>query len=1096
MGAIYLARDTLLHRDVALKLLFSGDSDAQARSVFLQEARALARVAHPNVVAVYRVGEAEGDPFIVTELIRGSSLQEVQKPMEWRRAAELCLQAARGLAAAHKRQVLHRDVKPGNIMMSETGEVKLVDFGLAKALDDTDRVDLTSSSTRAQRTSLVFQSGDIIGTPLYMAPETLLGDVASVSSDVYGLGASLFELVVGIAPRETLPENTPVDEWISATPVALSEIPSVRADVRISRIVERALAFEASARFESADDLADALEVLLAEEELDTSPGNPYRGLESFDQEHRGLFFGRELETRALVRRVQEESFVLVAGDSGLGKSSLCKAGVLPALVEQGVAQGRVTVASLVPGARPIEALSRALSPWLDADETTLITLQDGDDAAIYRRVAARLEAGEVLILFIDQLEELCTLSDSNTATRFAETLKRCCIGPRVRILATVRSDYLGQVSAIDPLHELVGLGLYILRPLSAEAMRAAVLKPALRKGTRFESDDMVEELARSASEAAGGLPLLEFALARIWSARKNAPVISRTDLDSIGSLAGALSRHADAVIAALSESERLAAKSILLRLVSLDRTRARRAREELLLGESDSAALDALVRGRLVVARSVGNTNVYEVAHEALINKWEMLGEWLDSAEEQRAFLNEIELAADLWDRRGRRDDETWTDEPLARAEMVVRSWALDLPPKPRSFLDAGLARKYAASRRRRLLWGAAVGLTALVAVVSTAAAVEFSRKEKEAIRQQAEIRLASADMGIFELELEAFDWDPEALKASTPSNLPAMNWDLYEVDHSDRSSPGVAFAPENVVRGDRVVEAGSIHQRVEARSGAAFLKVTSRGGDCAPSWIYLQRLPGFNERTHPAKFKLKVPTCQASASGTVRIPAGQFYRNVDGPKEDDPTVDELAWLPDYVIDKTEVTRAAFMVYAAMSNITGEAPAPAGYLQLEKEGNERLPVVGINYNTARGYCRYLGKALPTIDEWQKAFRGGLTIDGVDNPNPKRMTPWLGKTTPRSANIQGREDGFPALAPVGSFPDDRSPYGVVDLAGNVSEWTRASMEVPRLRGLRVVLGANWNSAASDRETEVSWRNSRPDRYLDYGLGVRCVRASR
>jgi formylglycine-generating enzyme required for sulfatase activity len=128
-----------------------------------------------------------------------------------------------------------------------------------------------------------------------------------------------------------------------------------------------------------------------------------------------------------------------------------------------------------------------------------------------------------------------------------------------------------------------------------------------------------------------------------------------------------------------------------------------------------------------------------------------------------------------------------------------------------------------------------------------------------------------------------------------------------------------------------------------------------------------------------------------------------------------------------------------------------------------------------------------MGKEPPTPEQWQKAMRGGLMLGGAPNTDPKRTWPWSQATSKHPANFAGADDGVPDLAPVGSFPDDTSPYGVVDLAGNVSEWSQT--DSPDMRGLRIVLGANWGTPPE----QADWRNQRPDRYLDFATGIRCVR---
>src|SRR5262249_12611989 len=135
MGEVYLGHDTLLDRPVAIKFISAIDPDALMREQFLTEARAAARLQHPNVVTVYRVGEIDGRPYIISEFVRGQNLDHIKLPMPWTRALELSIGLSRGLAAAHRRGVLHRDIKPGNVILPADGEVKLLDFGLAKFVE-------------------------------------------------------------------------------------------------------------------------------------------------------------------------------------------------------------------------------------------------------------------------------------------------------------------------------------------------------------------------------------------------------------------------------------------------------------------------------------------------------------------------------------------------------------------------------------------------------------------------------------------------------------------------------------------------------------------------------------------------------------------------------------------------------------------------------------------------------------------------------------------------------------------------------------------------------------------------------------------------
>jgi tRNA A-37 threonylcarbamoyl transferase component Bud32 len=206
MATVYKARDTRLERDVALKLIrrsaFPAEMLDQILKRFEREAKSLARLSHPNIVTVHDYGEYDGAPYLVLELCPGGDLRQRLhgKPMDWREAIPLILPIARALRAAHGANVIHRDVKPSNIMFTKEGEPKLSDFGIAKILETNEAATLTGT-------------GVGIGTPGYMAPEQWTGET-SPQSDQYGLGVVLYELLTGRKPYEA---DTPAGVLIKQT---------------------------------------------------------------------------------------------------------------------------------------------------------------------------------------------------------------------------------------------------------------------------------------------------------------------------------------------------------------------------------------------------------------------------------------------------------------------------------------------------------------------------------------------------------------------------------------------------------------------------------------------------------------------------------------------------------------------------------------------------------------------------------------------------------------------------------------------------------------------------------------------------------------
>ncbi|HKE17452.1 MAG TPA: serine/threonine-protein kinase [Kofleriaceae bacterium] len=232
MGQVYLAHDRLLDRPVAIKFVGAREVGEVARERFFAEARAVARLSHPNIVAVHRVGEVRRRPYLVSEYVRGPSLDRLSKPLPWRRVLAIGRGLACGLASAHRRGVLHCDVKPANAVLGDGDEAKLIDFGLARLLDATATVPaasapraaldgsaLTATVTLPDHAGPVDSSeaagssgpessgaaGGIAGTPLYMAPELWRGQPPTWRSDVYALGVLLYELACGRAPHTGVP---------------------------------------------------------------------------------------------------------------------------------------------------------------------------------------------------------------------------------------------------------------------------------------------------------------------------------------------------------------------------------------------------------------------------------------------------------------------------------------------------------------------------------------------------------------------------------------------------------------------------------------------------------------------------------------------------------------------------------------------------------------------------------------------------------------------------------------------------------------------------------------------------------------------------
>ncbi|NOK37610.1 SUMF1/EgtB/PvdO family nonheme iron enzyme [Corallococcus exercitus] len=1071
MGEVFLAQDEELGRRVALKFLrveLLGEEHAER---LMDEARTTARFSHPHIVTVHAVGRYHGRPYLALEYVDGESLREriTREAPGLHEALRICRAIAEAIAEAHQHGIIHADLKPENILIPRDGRVRVVDFGLAR------------HAGGAQ--------GAASGTPAYMAPERWRGAPPSPALDLWSLGIIACELLEG---RRPLDDGALATFAFAPKPLALS--PRLRG-LPGGDVLERCLLLEPGAR-PSARDVAQSLSAALHPESLRVVDRAPFRGLRPFTEADAGDYFGRELELDGFVERLRHEALVPLIGPSGIGKSSFLHAGVFARYRQM----DRWTVLHARPGAKPLTRLAALLVAGREEESSVSAVAESlanrpGEVVRLLRRLCD--ETGGSVLLVLDAFEEVFTLASSEESERVAACLRAAAsVEAPWRIVLALRDDYLGQFSRLESLRPSLGAAFALAR-LTPAALREAVTGPLRRVGYSVDAPSLVPRLVEDVESQPAGLPLLQFVCLALWERRDvDSRLLRASDYEALGGAGGALASHAQQFLQQLPAEEVRAARILLLRLVTAEGTRRPRPLAELLEGLADSApgVLEKLHANRLVVTARDPQTDeaLVELAHESLATTWPALTRWVEETREERMLVQQLEEASRLWDQRGRPDGETWADEPLRQALRRVEAWNITLPTRSRTFLEEGQRRARALARRRRWLWSGFISLLVGVSVAAVLAALAFRKNQLEAIRQQATIRLASADIGEFDLVLEPHDFDPMEQRWTKASRSDVSGWRLAPVQANTKAEEAVPYrAPDLQRRQLRREPDGTLRERVEAPSRSAWLVVEREG--CGPSIIRLERLPGHRERVPLQEIRLPIPTCEATRVGLIPIPAGPFWR----PEDDDTREPErLIDVADFAMDQTEVTNGQFRLFeeGVLRRTPYVRELPPQHPIFSRSLELASPVTGLDAFSAEAFCRYLGKALPTADEWRKGFRGGLTLDAEGrrvNPAPKRETVWLVARKHPPANILGH-DPYPGVAPVGSFPEDQSPYGLLDMAGNVAEWTETTAMQGDFQNLRNLLGGRWDASEEQGHHKVTWTNHLPPRRFEFGIGMRCV----
>jgi serine/threonine protein kinase len=730
MGVVWAARDTKLGRRVAIKFLL--DASRAVADRFLTEARATAQCNHDNIVIIHEVDEVEGMPYMVLEFLEGQPMRDLMGTfnagprMPASRVVELMLPVARALERAHELGIVHRDLKPENVFVTNAGTVKVLDFGIAKAVTGTREAtpqigDLASMSLNLTR------EGTLVGTLPYMSPEQMgVGDVDH-RTDIWATGIMMWELLAGRHPIEPLTTEALISNAISD-----EAMPPVRDTVHdihdgIASIVDSCLRKRIAERIPTAKDLVRRLEEMLpgrAGRQL-AEGESPYPGLTAFQESDADRFFGRSRDIARMTARVREYPITGIVGPSGVGKSSFVRAGVGPALKASGE---RWDVVTLRPGRQPLAALASVVQR-LTTRSAPDVQQQIGEHHQLMHRL--RVEPGFVgtllrararqtngqILLFIDQFEELYTLvPDPDERRAFTAALAGVAddTAAPLRVVVSMRSDFLDRIAEDPRFMEELSRGLVFLQPPDRNGLREALVAPIDMVGYRFESAAMIEDMLDALAGAPGALPLLQFAAGKLWDARdRQRRLLTVQSYNAIGGISGALATHADDVVAQMNDRQQKLTQRIFRRLVTPERTRAIVELADLyqLAGDQAEVArtIDQLVAARLLVVQTRGDAGggSVEIVHESLIDRWPTLRRWLDEDQEDAAFMSQLQSAAKQWEAKHRAAGLLWRGDAMEEARRWYNQRQRELPPREQAFLTAvfALARRSKRAKRAALV-------------------------------------------------------------------------------------------------------------------------------------------------------------------------------------------------------------------------------------------------------------------------------------------------------------------------------------------------------------------------------------------------------
>lgn len=719
-GVVVSALDEDLGSSVAIKILGADwASDPPTRQRFSEEAKLLRNVRSDHLINIHDFGELEdGRPFFVMDLAdRGTFADRLNDgsvgtkgDVDTASIVAVVTALADSLSALHSAGFVHRDVTPGNLLIESRAA--------AFAEEDRNAVTMVRSGLIGLEERLLLGdlglAKDVLdsdatllgGTPRYSSPEQFdpEGEIGPCA-DVFGATAVLWRVLTGQAP----PENTELEDSIESVAERWRDFMLCG----MSTISDQRFASMAAWK-------SEAMMILgVAETESSAVVGGryetercPYQGLAAFQTSDANRFYGRDKLVLRLVERLRTKHILVVGGASGSGKSSLVRAGLIPAL-RNGALPDSVRWPHIVftPGSDPIKELEYQLRRTLEnlpGDSGGMDFSRQDDDRL--RRMAERIsDVTGGLLICIDQFEEIFTFDhDQKTLdgifaalSSIADPSESLC-----RLVFIMRADFYGSSSRFPWLADVITKNQVLVGPMSRAELHQAITEPARHSNLRLD-EELVEAVLEEVGTTSSTLPLVSHAMAESWKLRSG----NRLTLDNYrasGGVAGAIAQTAETLFCeSFNADEQQAARRLLLRLISpgqgVPDTRRPYAVADLRAGDDQllmTTVMSAMVDARLLTV----DREIIQLAHEAIILSWPRLNTWIGESRDDLHFMQRIERVASEWQEAGRDPDLLYHGAPLQTAMDWYASNKESVSGVEAAFLDAAVDAERVANEQKLL--------------------------------------------------------------------------------------------------------------------------------------------------------------------------------------------------------------------------------------------------------------------------------------------------------------------------------------------------------------------------------------------------------